>query len=185
MGAVFPLAEIPISSLYLPGGLALAAVAVLGYMISRFRRGRAELTLVDALILAAIVAILGTAAIPLVEATSQQAKTSALLQSLHTLRSQIELYKIEHGGAAPVLYEGTFPQLNRATNAMGMPGLPGEKYPYGPYLRSGVPVNPITGRSIVTATKTFPATQASGNGGWIYHQESGQIAADVEGFLDR
>lgn len=137
----------------------------------------------NAMLLAVIVAILGATAIPLVEMGSRKAKSSALLQNLHTLRSQIELYKMEHGGKAPVVYDGTFPQLIRATNDAGIPGPPGSEYLHGPYLRSGVPVNPVTGRSIVTLTETFPPAAPSGNGGWIYHQETGQIAADLADFL--
>lgn len=181
---VFLVAEIPISSLYLPGGMALAAIAMLGYMIIRFRGG-AEFTVVDATILAVAVAILGAAAVPLVETTSQQAKTSALLQSLHALRSQIELYKLEHGGVAPVLHEGGLPQLVRSTDASGTPGPAGKKHPYGPYLQSGIPVNPITGRSVVTATESFPPAGPSGNGGWAYHPATGQVAVDLEDFLER
>ncbi len=126
---MFSAAQIPDSSLYLPGGFALAAIALLGYMFNRFRSTGAEFTLVDALIVAVAVAILGASAIPVVETTSRQAKTSALLQSVHTLRSQIELYKIEHGGVVPLLREGTFPQLIRPTNAAGEPGANKEKFP--------------------------------------------------------
>ena len=169
----------------MPGGLALAALAVLGHMIHRFRSGGAEFSIFDAVIVTLAVTILGASAIPLVETTSQQAKNSSLLQGLHTLRSQIELYKLEHGGKPPLLYEGSFPQLIRATDAAGTPGVSGKKFPHGPYLRRGVPMNPITGRSVVTATDIFPPTEPSGNGGWFYHQETGRIAPDLKGYLDR
>jgi general secretion pathway protein G len=161
----------------------LTMVTLLGPMRTPTRSGRAEFTLVNAVMLAIVVAIAGAIGIPLIEKTSGRAQRAALLENLHTLRSQIELYKAEHGGEAPVLYQNTFPQLTRATNAQGIPGEPGSKYSYGPYLRYGVPVNPITGRSIVALSDTFPPTAASGNGGWIYHQESGRIAADLDEFL--
>jgi general secretion pathway protein G len=183
MGPARVIAELPILNLCLPVAGALAAVAAFVYLISRFRSRRAELTFVDLFIVAVIVTIVGATAIPLVEAASRQIKTTTLRQNLHTLRSQIELYKTEHGGKAPLLFEGTFPQLTRATNSNGVPGPPGSKHPYGPYLRTGIPVNPITGRSIVSPTKTFPPTNPSGNGGWIYHQGGGHITADLAGFL--
>ena len=141
------------------------------------------MTLVDALIVGIVVTIVGAAAIPLLEKASGQAKASALLQNLHTMRSQIELYALEHGGKPPVLYQGTFPQLIKATNAEGIPGPPGKKFPCGPYLETGIPINPFSGRSVVTLTETFPPTTTSGNGGWLYHQPTGQIAPDREGFL--
>lgn len=183
MAILWAIAEMPIPSLHLPITVGLAAVVALGYLIGRFRSGNAELTVMDAMILAIVVAITGATAIPLFETASSQAKSSALLQNLHTLRSQIELYKMEHGGRAPLLFNGTFPQLIRATDVAGVPGPPGDKHPYGPYLAGGIPVNPFTARSICTPTETFPPTEPSGNGGWIYHQPTGQIAADLEDFL--
>jgi general secretion pathway protein G len=163
----------------------LTALTVLGPMLNPTRKGKAEFTLVNAVILAVMVAIGGAFGIPLVEKASDRAKRAALLENLHTLRSQIELYKVEHGGEPPVVYQNTFPQLIRATNAQGLPGETGSKYPYGPYLHGGVPVNPVTGRSIVTLTDSFPPAAASGNGGWIYHQQTGRIAADLDEFLDQ
>lgn len=174
-----------LSSLHLCVAIALAALAVLAYMLSRFRSGRSELTVINALILSVVVAILGAAGIPLFEIASNEAKSSALMRDLHTLRSQIELYKLEHGDQPPLLYQGTLPQLTRATNVDGMPGEPGSKYPLGPYLRGGIPLNPFTGRAIVTATNIFPPKAPSGNGGWLYHQQTGRITADLEGYLTR
>jgi general secretion pathway protein G len=147
------------------------------------RSGRAELRLIDAVLLAVVVAIAGAVAIPLIEKASGQAKEAALLQNLRTLRSQIELYKLEHGGEPPVAYQGSFPQLLRATNARGVPGEAGSQFPYGPYLHTGIPVNPVTGCSIVTLTDTFPPQSPGGSGGWLYHQQTGRIAIDLEGFL--
>ncbi len=137
----------------------------------------------NAVIFAVVIAIVGAVAVPLFETASGRAELSALLRNLHTLRSQIELYKAEHDGRPPVAYQGTFPQLIKATNDAGIPGPPGPEFPHGPYLRGGVPVNSMTGRSIVTLTETFPPDSPSGNGGWIYHQASGQIAADTQRFL--
>jgi len=139
----------------------------------------------DALILTIVIAIVGGTSIPLFEMVTGRAKVSALIQDLHVLRSQIELYKLEHQDRVPVLHEGSLPQLVRPTNAQGVPGKSGSRFPYGPYLRSGIPLNPVTGRSIITATDTFPPTSASGNGGWLYHQETGQIVPDSAEFLDR
>jgi type II secretory pathway pseudopilin PulG len=165
-------------------GVGLAAVAVLGYLVSRARNGRTELTLLDAIIVAVVTAIVGATAIPLLEAASYRAKLSVLRENLHTLRSQIELYKIEHGGQPPVVYEGGLPQLLRPTNADGVPGERGSKFPYGPYLPHGIPVNPITGRSIVTPCETFPPLAPTSNGGWLYHQPTGRIVPDLEGHLN-
>ncbi|MBN2473168.1 MAG: type II secretion system protein [Pirellulales bacterium] len=175
----------PISVPYSPILGALAAVAALGFLVSFFRGGKRELTIVDALILTVVIAIVGATAIPLFETVSRRAKAATLLQNLHALRSQIALYKLEHDDDLPVLYQGGLPQLIRATNDEGIPGPAGNDYPYGPYLRSGVPVNPFTGRSVVSLTDAFPPAAPSGNGGWLYHQATGQIAADLEEYLSQ
>jgi len=149
------------------------------------RRGRTEFTVFNALILAVLVAIAGSVGIPLLESANHEAQSSSLRQSLRTLRSQIELYKVEHAGRPPLLRDGSLPQLLRATDATGNPGPAGGKFPLGPYLRSGIPINAATGRSIITATDTFPPETSSGNGGWLYHQPSGQIAVDLQEYLDQ
>lgn len=183
MAELLVIAEMPFSDIKLPTTVALAAIAVIGYLVSHTRHGRTELTFLDALILAVLIAIVGATGIPLLEATNHRAQIVALRENLRALRSQIELYELEHRGQPPVLCEGTLPQLIRATNAAGAIGPPGSRYPFGPYLRGGVPVNPVTGCSIVTAIDTFPPAAASGNDGWLYHQASGRIAADLKEFL--
>jgi len=163
----------------------VAGVAILGYTLSRLRGGQRELGLVDALIVALAVALIAAGGIPLVESINRKVTQSALLENLRTLRSQIERYKLDHDGRPPVLHDGSLPQLIYATNREGLPGPPSGKYPYGPYLPAGIPVNPITGRSVVSPTDAFPPQQPSGNGGWLYHEPTGQIVPDLEGFLDK
>jgi len=153
--------------------------------LRRARQRNAKLTLVDVAIFLVVAAVVGAVAIPVIEKATRRAQQSTLLENLRILREQIELYKLQHGGAPPVVHEGTFPQLIRATDLLGRLGSPGKKHPLGPYLRSGVPVNPVTGRSVVTLTDTFPPKAASGNGGWLYHQPTGGIAIDLEEYLDR
>lgn len=170
--------------LRLPVTVAFAAIAALGYMVSRFRQREHEaFTLLDGLMLVLLMAIATATGIPLVEAATQSAKVVVLRDNLQTLRTQVEAYKIQHHGEPPVLYQGGFPQLFQATDAEGVPGPVGGKHPFGPYLRIGLPTNPLTGQVIVTPTKEFPPVAASGNGGWLYHQPTGQIAPDLPGML--
>ncbi len=152
-------------------------------MVRLFRREKGEFTLVDGLILVAVMVVVSGSAIPILEAVSRRAKVSAMLQSLRTFRAQIELYKLEHNGEPPLLYEGAFPQLTSATNRRGIPGRKGPNHPYGPYLQGGVPINPMTNGYLVTPTEVFPPLETTNNGGWLYHQPTGQIAADVDGYL--
>jgi type II secretory pathway pseudopilin PulG len=163
----------------------VAGVSSLAYLALRFRRGRRIFTLIDAAIMVLLMAIVSAAAVPLLEESVRHAKDSAALENLYALRSQIALYKVEHNGDAPLIYQGSLPQLLQATSADGVPGPPGGDKPCGPYFHSGIPPNPITGRAIVTLTDVFPPTAASGNGGWLFHQETGQIAIDMPEMLNR
>jgi type II secretory pathway pseudopilin PulG len=163
----------------------LAAIAALSYLISLARHRQKHFSLLDGVTVLLLMCIVTATAVPLLEAAAQGAKQSALLQNLYALRSQIEWYRAQHGGEPPVLYQGTFPQLIQATDTSGIPGPRGSKYPLGPYFPAGIPVNPITGKAVVTATEVFPPVAPSGSGGWLYHQLSGQIAVDLPEMLDR
>jgi general secretion pathway protein G len=171
------------SNLQFAACVGLAALATVGYLVSRARCGRKEFTLLDALILAAAIAIVAGTGVPLLEAARYQTQLTVLQENLHTLRSQIELYRLQHQGVAPRVENGTLPQLLRPTNAAGAIGSGGSRYSLGPYLVSGVPTNPVTGRSIVSLTESFPPQSPTEGGGWLYHQATGQIAADVAGYL--
>ena len=174
---------IPINDWTLLAGPISVAIAIGAYCAVRFRRGSRGFTTVDALLVGASVAILGVMAIPLVEQGDQKAKAGELQRNLRTLRLEIERYKSEHDNALPVAFEAAMPQLTRATNREGIPGPAGQEHPLGPYLRGGLPTNPFTGRSVITLTEEFPPTTPSGNGGWLYHQQTGQITADHAAFL--
>jgi general secretion pathway protein G len=161
--------------------LGLAAAAA--YTISRFRARRSDFGPTDFLIVACVTAIVAGMAMPLFASAQAATREAALKQTLRTLRSQIELYKVEHDGRVPLLYKGTFPQLTHPTNGEGIPGRPGRDYPYGPYFPQKLPANPMTGISEVVPVETFPPEEPTGTGGWIYHQETGRIGPDVEGHL--
>jgi general secretion pathway protein G len=153
--------------------------------LRRAGQRNAKLTIVDLAIFVVVAAVVAAVAIPVIEKATERAQHTTLLENLRVLREQIELYKLQHGGTPPVLQEGGFPQLIRATDPLGRMGPPGKTYSLGPYLRFGVPLNPVTSRSIVTPADSFPPKAASGNGGWLYHQPTGQIAIDLEEYLDR
>jgi type II secretory pathway pseudopilin PulG len=164
---------------HLPVSIILGAVAAAAYLLGCVRRRGTDFTLLDGFMLVAIMGVGTAIAMPVLNAAGERANTGVLRENLRILRGQIELYKIEHGGAVPLLHEGTFPQLVHTTNAQGVPGPAGKKYPYGPYLPGGIPANPFTGVSTVTLTEESPPTQASNVGGWLYHQETGRIVPDL------
>lgn len=144
---------------------------------------RTSPTLIDLALVAVVAAVAGAVAIPLIERGVHAARRSALRENLHVLRSQIELYRAEHGGQSPAVVNGSLPQLLRPTDRAGRMGDKGSRFPFGPYLRGPMPVNPITGSSIVTESLEYPFSSASGNGGWLYHPPTGRIAADLPAML--
>src|ERR1700730_5489090 len=128
-------------------------------------------------------AILAATIIPQFSSSTNDAKASALKFNLHTLRSQIELYKLDHAGAVPTLTGSALPQLTSSTDATGTIGAAGPNFRYGPYVQNQMPTNPIDGKNTVTATAVFPPTAATAAGGWIYYAATGQIAPNTPNHL--
>jgi type II secretory pathway pseudopilin PulG len=156
----------------------------MAYLLSFARRGSSAFTVVDALIVVAIMGIATAMVMPLLDAAGTNAKSVVLRQNLQTLRCEIERYKLDHRNELPLVFRGGFPQLEQATNVAGVPGPPGRNFPFGAYLPQGVPINPYTHSNEVRLTDKFPPTQATG-GGWLYHQATGRITADVPEFLNQ
>ena len=72
------------------------------------RRGiaRRGFTLVEILIVVIILGILAAIVIPQFTNASQNARESSLQSTLQTLRSQIQLYKLQHGDSLPAADAG-------------------------------------------------------------------------------
>jgi len=60
-------------------------------------------TLVEILIVVVILGILAAIVIPQFTQASTEAKANSLCSDLQTMRSQIELYKVQHNDVAPAL----------------------------------------------------------------------------------
>jgi general secretion pathway protein G len=104
-------------------------------------------TLIELLIVVVILGIMASIVLPHFTSSSAQAKQAALAQIVHSVRSQIQLYKLQHGDELPDLPNAAsinqhFRPLMRVTPHGNPPRN------YGPYLLS-LPVNPITGGSRV------------------------------------
>jgi prepilin-type N-terminal cleavage/methylation domain-containing protein len=145
---------------------------------------RTGFTLIEVLIVVVIMAVLAATIIPQFSASTEDAENNTLSFNLHTLRSQIELYKLHHTGAVPAITAGDLPQLYQATNAAGVTGAPGPAFPFGPYILNEVPTNPLTKSKTVTASAAWPPVASTG-GGWLYNETTGQICADHDDWLTR
>ena len=136
-------------------------------------------TLVEVLIVVVIMAVLAAVVIPQFSSSTDDAKRSTAEFNLSTIRSIVQTYKGQHGGANPS-HDNTaksLPGLISKTLANGTVDAAG---PYGPYLLE-FPENPYTGKKdVALTTKTTLASSdvTSGGGGWLYNATTGQLFLD-------
>ena len=148
---------------------------------------RSGFTLIEVLIVVVIMAVLAATIIPQFASSTDDAKSSAVKFNLHTLRTQIEMYKLQHNAAVPVLTGTTLPGLTFASDVTGANNgvsTSDATHPFGPYVQGGaLPPNPYDGKNTVSQISAFPPTATTAAGGWLYEPVSGQIAANTAGHL--
>ena len=156
-------------------------------------------TLVELLIVVIILAILAAIVIPQFSGATVDAKEAALDSNLAALRSAIELYRVQHNNTYPAVsassglttcntglaagsgaagsVQALRDQLSQNSNAAGQTcNGPDANTPLGPYLRKGIPAEPITGSTaIVIETGGLPLVPTAATGGWVYDSKTGQI----------
>ena len=158
------------------------------------KRKKHGFTLVEILIVVVILGILAAIVIPQFSQASEEARLSSLKSNLQSMRSQIELYKIQHGDILPA---GTATEL--VTRLTTKTNYDGEAYTvametagdpsYGPYMQKW-PVNAVSqlgsgvtaagvpdgsGISVVAVNPAVDAVDAAN--GWIYNNDSGEFFA--------
>src|SRR5438067_6245171 len=88
-------------------------------------RARRGFTLVEILIVVIILGILAAIVIPQFTNASQDARKNSLTSQLQTIRSQVELYKLQHQDKLPVMASATGAKstvLTQKTNVSGTVG---------------------------------------------------------------
>ncbi len=127
---------------------------------------RDAFTLIEVLIVVIIMAVLAATIIPQFSDSTTDAKQSAMEYNLHTMRSQVELYK---------MHAGSYPTTLSALTGTTPDG-------YGPYI-DAVPENPFNGESSEAAVSSAPSGPNGTGEGWLYMNTTGQIWANcAEGF---
>jgi prepilin-type N-terminal cleavage/methylation domain-containing protein len=151
---------------------------------------RNALTLIEVVIVVVIIAVLAATIIPQFSTSTKDARESNLKYNLQSLRTQLELYKVQHAGALP---DGTnnLKQLTAATDATGAlstSGLVDGTHPFGPYIQGGaIPPQPFSASNTVRLDTgmagTTPTATASPGGGWIYRASTGEIWIDHPSYV--
>ncbi len=129
-------------------------------------KARKGFTLVEILIVVVILGILAAIVIPQFSQASTEAKLNSCRSSLQSLRSQIELYKIQHNDNPPSL-ENFAAQMTGKTNPDGTTA----GGTLGPYMQR-VPKNPWNN------SNTLEADDGPGVG-WVYDEDTGAIYVGV------
>ncbi len=137
------------------------------------RNRQSGFTLIEVLIVVVIMAVLAATIIPQFSTSTEDAKTNQQEFNVHTLRSQIQLYKIQHGGKYPELTAGSLPQLTSKTDVDGT--INNNSGEYGPYILEELPTNPFTNSNTVSASTD--GSEKTG-GGWLYDATTGMIWPD-------
>jgi general secretion pathway protein G len=132
---------------------------------------KAGFTLVEILIVVVILGILAAIVIPQFTEASTEAKTSSLCTDLQTMRSQIELYKIQHNDALPG--SGTASFILAMTGQTDVAGAVGTDY--GPYIQK-IPTNQFT--NLDTIRENAVTDQGAGTHGWHFNTSTGAFHAD-------
>jgi general secretion pathway protein G len=140
-------------------------------------KARSGFTLVEILIVVVILGILAAIVIPQFTEASTEAKTSSLMTDLQTMRSQIELYKIQHnddlpgsGGASFVEAMTQYTLLNGDLATTQAP----DPNHYGPYVQQ-IPKNQFN--DLTTITITNPTPGAAPGTGWFFNDLTGDWRA--------
>jgi len=168
-------------------------------MSSSFKRtAAAGFTLIELLIVVIILAIISAIAIPQFSAATSDAQLSALDTSLANIRSSLEQYRVQHTGN---VYPGEKTSIPTGGCTGGVPGTGAAgsevamkeqlMYPsnaagqtcsiadttnfrYGPYLRQGIPTEPINNDATV-AMSTSGTMAATTGKGWAYDTKTGKF----------
>ena len=143
-------------------------------------------TLVEILIVVVILGILAAIVIPQFTSASESAKGSSLVTQLQSIRSQLELYQLQHNGEYPTAAQlAGFNNLINASlvdHTTGAAITPATAGSFGPYMQKA-PSNPFTPGvfgTVVTgndlAAGTLPAAVPA-TSGWVYNSVTGEIRA--------
>lgn len=153
-------------------------------------------TLVELMIVVSILGIMAAIVLPTFAGNSLMAKESVAMDNLRTVRSQIELYKLQHNGLRPgyyinpigatvqasaVVMNNQFTQTTSVKGTTSGSQAKSATYPCGPYMikKPSNPFNGFTNIKYVAQGADFAAAAAATTDaeqvGWLYKKETGEF----------
>ncbi len=173
-------------------------------MVSQFKKegpifkDHSAFTLIEMLVVIIILGILALIIMPQITVSTEDANLNTLTTNLRIIRSVIEHYYLEHKGAYPGQKktdgsgkdEGDkkkaatafVDQLTMFTSPEGETNnVKDSTYKYGPYLRSGMPINPFNNKDDVvcdTSETDITIKASDGNSGWKFYTKTGVFIAN-------
>ena len=155
--------------------------------------GKRAFTLVELIIVVAVLGIIASLVIPQVQGYTIRSKEAAAKDMIHTVRTQIEFYKFDHDGVAPGYENAVQASLSvleqqftgtSMLNGMASPNpVPGGPFIYGPYLQS-IPTNPFNNLSnfnYVPDGSAFADAVDGTSSGWLYKKETAEFKLNWTG----
>jgi len=136
-------------------------------------------TLVEILIVVIILGILAAIVIPQFTQASDDARLSALQSDLQTVRSQLELYNVQHGNYPDMKYSAGAWAADTANFVARLTGTTDQygdttKTGYGPYLQK-FPTNMF---NTLDTVRVGGAAAGAGTSGWHFDTTTNKFSAD-------
>ena len=149
-------------------------------------------SLVELVIVVVIIGVIAAIAVPRISRGARGASESALRANLHALRTAIDLYAAEHGGAWPGsdgLMNTFKKQLTDNSAPDGRITGPKAGRTLGPYIRDipRVAVGPNPDAFDIEMTTTTPIQSAVTEApmqGWVYNYQTGELIANTDDLDD-
>jgi general secretion pathway protein G len=144
--------------------------------MSANRRNNKGFTLVEILIVVIILGILAAIVIPQFSNASSDARKNSLTSQLQTMRSQFELYKLQHNDKLPVAFQ-TNGVKSDWTGMTGQTDITGATTgtDFGPYLQQQ-PSNPLNQATDISVAAVDPTAGVAACG-WLMNRVTGKVWA--------
>jgi general secretion pathway protein G len=137
-----------------------------------------RLTQIEILVVVIVLCVVAAIVIPQFSAAGEEAKLSMLVSDLQTIRSQIQLYKLQHNSELPtkngVTFEKAMTKYTKADGTPAKPQAPGDGI-YGPYLHM-IPKNAFNNSNVISTGAGAPPGDNSS--GWYFNVTTGAFNAN-------